>query len=268
MKRTKNGDTPLHLATTYWHPKIVSRLTWDDRVSLNVVNNKGLTALDAAEEFTGSLTCRKILTWISLLQAGASVAQNPRNAKENEQSVPSNEPTNTDSYKDRVNTLLLVSTLVATVTFAAGFTMPGGYNSNPHPGMATLVMQRSFHLFLICDAIALYSSIVVVVALIWAQLGDLNLVLSALKLAIPLLGVALTMMSLAFMAGVYLVVSDLNWLANIVWIMGSMFLAIFTLLFMPLVFPCYSKYRFSRYLIYYPFYLVLVATGSDTHVEL
>ncbi|CAL5390290.1 unnamed protein product [Camellia sinensis] len=30
----QHGNTPLHLATMDWHPKIVSTLTWDERVGL------------------------------------------------------------------------------------------------------------------------------------------------------------------------------------------------------------------------------------------
>ncbi|KAK1371779.1 hypothetical protein POM88_037871 [Heracleum sosnowskyi] len=80
----------------------------------------------------------------------------------------------------------------------AGFTMPGGYsNSEPDEGMATLLNKLAFQVFVICDTIALYSAIMVAVTLIWAQLGDLTLVLNALKVAIPLLGISLTLMSLA-----------------------------------------------------------------------
>ncbi|KAK9285296.1 hypothetical protein L1049_024487 [Liquidambar formosana] len=83
--------------------------------------------------------------------------------------------------------LLLVATLVATVTFAAGFTMPGGLeNSGRNQGMATLVAKHAFHAFLICNTISMYSSITAAVALIWAHLGDLNLVLAALNFSLPL----------------------------------------------------------------------------------
>ncbi|KAK9285476.1 hypothetical protein L1049_024670 [Liquidambar formosana] len=110
--------------------------------------------------------------------------------------------------------LLLVATLVATVTFAAGFTMPGGLeNSGRNQGMATLVAKHAFHAFLICNPISTYSSITAAVALIWAHLGDLNLVLAALNFSLPLVGIALTMISLTFMAGVYLEVRNLPWLA-------------------------------------------------------
>ncbi|KAM1513947.1 hypothetical protein ACFX11_025788 [Malus domestica] len=37
---------------------------------------------------------------------------------------------NEEIHRNRVNTLLVVATLVATVTFAAGFTMPGGYSNS------------------------------------------------------------------------------------------------------------------------------------------
>ena len=42
------GNTPLHLATMYGHPKVVNCLTWDKRVDLNLVNRKGRTAFDIA----------------------------------------------------------------------------------------------------------------------------------------------------------------------------------------------------------------------------
>ena len=42
------GNTPLHLATMYGHPKVVNCLTWDKRVDVNLVNRKGRTAFDIA----------------------------------------------------------------------------------------------------------------------------------------------------------------------------------------------------------------------------
>ena len=47
--KDKQGNTPLHLAAMDWHPKAVIALTWDSRVNVTVVNNRGMTALDAAE---------------------------------------------------------------------------------------------------------------------------------------------------------------------------------------------------------------------------
>ncbi|GAB4824950.1 hypothetical protein Ancab_007822 [Ancistrocladus abbreviatus] len=260
------GNTPLHLATINWHPKIISIMTWDQRVNLTVVNNEGLTALDAAEYYMEKLPAfRKRLTWTALKAASAPRATRLEVPNSYREDTTQSEPSNANCYNDRVNTLLLVATLVATVTFAAGFTMPGGFNnSQPDQGMATMLWDKKFAAFVFCNTVAMYSAILVAVSLIWAQLGDLNLVFTALRIALPLLGVALAMMSLAFMAGVCLVVSKLHWLVYAAFTMGLVFLIAVLVMFFPLCFPVTSGSRFCRWLSYYPFrLLILLAIRSD-----
>ncbi|XP_057461762.1 protein ACCELERATED CELL DEATH 6-like [Actinidia eriantha] len=262
-EKDDHGSTALHLATMHWQPNVVSSLTWDKRIKLGLVNDDGMTALDVAENMERMASFRKRLTWLALKSAGAPRGKISKAPKVNAQIPLQHEPPNMENYKDRINTLLLVSTLIATVTYAAGFTMPGGYNnSNPDQGMATMVSKPYFQMFVICDTIALYSSMIVAVSLIWAQLGDLNLILTALKLALPLLGISLSMMSLAFMAGVYLVVSRVIWLAYVTVVMGMVSLAILLALFIPHSFPTTSKYRIVRLISYYFFCLMLRASGS------
>ncbi|XP_059663150.1 protein ACCELERATED CELL DEATH 6-like isoform X2 [Cornus florida] len=258
-ERDKNGDTPLHLATRNGHARVVSIMTWDKRVNLELVNAQGLTALDVAENHPETTpSYQKRLTWLALRYAGA-----PR-AKQHGSTVTIRQrhaPPNMESYKDRVNTLLLVATLVVTVTFAAGFTMPGGYNSSDQDsrqGMAILVKKPMFHVFLISNTIAMYSSIIVAILLLWAMLNDIRLGLACLKLAVPLLGLSLSLVSLAFMAAICLVVSNLTWLSILVLIIGSLSLLTLLVLIVPLAFPYSLNHRIPRYIIRYPFYLLIL----------
>ncbi|XP_073061113.1 protein ACCELERATED CELL DEATH 6-like isoform X2 [Primulina eburnea] len=253
----KYGNKPLHLAAINWHPEIVNALTWDKRVDITSSNDKGLTALDAADfHMVDNPPFRQRLTWSALKAAGT-----PRRQSKSRR-VSSNR---TGKYKDRVNTLLLVSTLVATITFAAGFTLPGGYSiSETNIGMAAMLRKKAFHVFIFCDTIAMYSSIVVAVSLIWAQLGDLKLVLNAITIAQPLLVIALTMMSAAFTAGIFLVVRNLHWLSTVVLIIGFVFLSVLLVLLIPLCMPLTSSNRIARYISYYPFCLLMLATRTKS----
>ncbi|XP_030974201.1 protein ACCELERATED CELL DEATH 6-like [Quercus lobata] len=269
-----DGNTSLHLASKGRHPKVVSILTWDKRVDLKLLNDEGKTALDIAGKYSGKMpSFQERLTWLALRYASVeSHAPSPSMDKDKEtitknskSSKPRQTP-NMDNYKDRVNTLLLVATLVATVTFAAGFTVPGGNDdSDPHKGMAKFLRHHLFQVFIISNTIAMYSSVTVVVALIWAQLGDLNLVIASLKFAVPILGLALIMVSSAFMTGSYLMVRGLHWLASIVLIIGSFFLVILTLLFFPLCLPSSLPHPIFRYIVYYPFCLLVIVTRSNTN---
>ncbi|MCD7464976.1 hypothetical protein HAX54_000327 [Datura stramonium] len=54
-------------------------------------------------------------------------------------------------------THLVVATLLVTVTFAAGFTLPGGFDSDtksPNKGTAVLIRNAAFCAFVVTDAIA------------------------------------------------------------------------------------------------------------------
>lgn len=61
--------------------------------------------------------------------------------------------------KNILETNLVIAMLVATVTFAAAFTMPGGYNSQ---GLATLSAKPAFKAFVIFDTIAFLFSVIAV----------------------------------------------------------------------------------------------------------
>ncbi|CDP14767.1 unnamed protein product [Coffea canephora] len=267
-EKDADGNTPLHVATIYGHPKVVSSLTWDERVILQLENKDGLTALDIAEEqmkpYMASF--QKRLTWMALRVVGAPKAPHSKSATY--VNLMLEEQPTTENYRDKVNVILLVATLVATVTFSAGFAMPGGYkNSDPSQGIANMLEKVKFQEFVICDSLAMYSSIAVAVMLLWAQLGDQKSMHVALKLALPLLGIALAMMSIAFTAGVYLVVSKLNWLAHFVLFMGLNFVIVLVLLFLPLCFLGSSNYHRFRFLSYCPFCLMLYALGSYAENE-
>lgn len=169
----------------------------------------------------------------------------------------------TEKFKDRINTLMVIATLVATVTFAAGFTLPGGYiSSAPDLGMAVLVKKTAFQVFLVCNSIAMLSSMVTIMALIWAQLGDVVLIDKAFRVALPLLATALVSMSVAFMAGVCLVISHLPWLAYFILAIDSVFLLALLLLIIPYVFS-YPSQGYCRYIFTFPFYLMLLAVSDE-----
>ncbi|KAL3632301.1 hypothetical protein CASFOL_025285 [Castilleja foliolosa] len=260
-EKDKNGNTPLHLATIYGHPKTVGILVRDERVILKLVNNDHQTALDIAEEHmeTGSASFQKRLTCMALKVAGAPRSSQPKIFKGI--AVKHKNQPESEAWRDKINVLLVVSTIIATVTFNAGFTIPG--DSNPNQGASTTMLENmKFREYIICTTIALYSSIIVATTLIWAQLGDPSYTQCALKLALLLLGIALSMMSIAFLAGVYLVVRRLWWLANVVLVIGSGFTIALVVIFVPLCFLSLSNNQIFKSISYYPLYLVVYTLGN------
>ena len=64
---------------------------------------------------------------------------------------------NDANFKERYNYIVLVTTLITTVTFAAAFQVPGGYDDKGKP---ILLNNKRFKYFLIFDSLAFVTSIV------------------------------------------------------------------------------------------------------------
>ena len=62
---------------------------------------------------------------------------------------------NDSDFKERNNYIVLVTTLITTVTFAAAFQVPGGYDEKGKP---ILLKNQQFKYFLICDSLAFGTS--------------------------------------------------------------------------------------------------------------
>ncbi|CAH8313240.1 unnamed protein product [Eruca vesicaria subsp. sativa] len=250
------GNTPLHLASINSHPKVVSLFIHDNRVGLKVLNHKGFTTLDAAEEYMAAIpSLQQWLIWVALVSAGTTRAPRVRLKAE---SPTTEEDFTLKMYKDRVNTLLVVATLVATMAFAAGLSVPLGYNSTEFKSNVKHYYRESaFHAFVICNSIAVYSAVISTVALIGTQLADMKCMMTTFKFIVPLLGFSIISMSLAFVSGLYLVLGQHHWLAIFVLASGGFYLMALLLLIIPYA----SPYTFSplvfRYFLRFPFSMLV-----------
>ncbi|XP_010482371.1 PREDICTED: uncharacterized protein LOC104761050 [Camelina sativa] len=114
----------------------------------------------------------------------------------------------------RIIGLMLLTTIVAVVTFVMGFTCTKIYiNSAPDLGITGLVKKAIFIVFLLCNSIPMISSVIATMNLIWPQhMGDNPLIQKAMIRAMALLQLAFLSMLVAFMVGVFLVLILLPYL--------------------------------------------------------
>ncbi|XP_030440785.1 protein ACCELERATED CELL DEATH 6-like [Syzygium oleosum] len=236
-ERDHDGNTPSHLAAKYLQPSALIHLLLDERVNPFLLNHQRLAALDIAVKdrrrglrpalvFTLLMGASHKRLDLIILKPEARDKEFPRLDADEILPAPGR-------VRNIINTLLLVATLVTTVTFTAGFAIPGGLNgsdpaSKDYRGMATMLDNRMFQAFTICNTFAMFCSMTSVVGFMLAYLTGIPLATASCRLAGLLLSIALLPMSAAFLLGVTLTVGKLPWLATTILILGSIFFLIIT----------------------------------------
>ncbi|KAH7675640.1 26S proteasome regulatory complex subunit PSMD10 protein [Dioscorea alata] len=211
------GNTPLHLACKLGFKDIVYDLIKDGRTDSGVMNNEGCTPLDLSFYLYNPIALWQIqesspsLIFRCLLDAGAIFSPNRYDLQKRNVHDLENETTMISLSK----TLAILSILIATVTFTAGFTVPGGYssgsssNDNIQEGTAILSNKFCFKVFLISNTLAMVCSLTATCCLVHAggPLLDFKVRESFLSWSTSILWLAFLGMYLAFGMALMTVVS-------------------------------------------------------------
>ncbi|KAF8023877.1 hypothetical protein BT93_F1153 [Corymbia citriodora subsp. variegata] len=220
-----NGNTPLHLSIMERRRWIAAYLSWDARVDQTARNTKGETAFDI-EEPTKEPRVIPSVTMLNWRQLCLPHLWNFRGGffpctNEQKDGVLNSEQT----YKQNCQTLLMVATLVTAVTFAAAFTMPGGYNNNPGPGQGVALLQSSRHLkrFIISDTIAMTCSILASSIILWGAAFGKRSYVRCYVIAAVLTYIALQSTAISFATGLIAVLPDQTYVHTMANIACSIF---------------------------------------------
>ena len=128
-----------------------------------------------------------------------------------------------EGINNATNSVTVVAVLFATVAFAAIFTVPGG---NEDSGVAVAVTSPSFKIFFIFNAIALFTSLAVVVVQITLVRGETKSERQVVEVINKLMWLASVCTTVAFIAASYIVVGHhLQWAAILVTVIGGVIMA-------------------------------------------
>ncbi|KAK9064140.1 hypothetical protein SSX86_018012 [Deinandra increscens subsp. villosa] len=245
MLPDKAGLTALHVATRKKRAEIVNELLCLPDTNVNALTRDHKTALDIAEGLSlseESTDIRACLVRRGAVRAnelnqprGDELIRNTVTQIKNDVHIQLLQTKKTnknvhgiakelrklhrEGINNATNSVTVVAVLFATVAFAAIFTVPGGDDDN---GMAVTVHRTSFKIFFIFNAIALFTSLAVVVVQITLVRGETKAERKVVEVINKLMWLASVCTSVAFMASSYIVVGrKYEWAAVLITVVGG-----------------------------------------------
>ncbi|TVU00417.1 hypothetical protein EJB05_54154, partial [Eragrostis curvula] len=210
------GQTPLHLAVERCDPKMVAALLLYKNIDITMFDNTGDPAA-----WNLPTEQAKTLNWneVSMLMLKADPEAkgdiyNLHNQAKDEVTELSKKRIRllTETY---TNNTSLVAILIATITFAGAFTLPGGYSADVgSEGLPIMAKKVAFQAFLISDTLAMCSSLAVAFICVIAKWEDFEFLLYYRYFTKKLMWFAYIATTTAFATGLYTVLAPrLLWLA-------------------------------------------------------
>ncbi|KAF7823519.1 ankyrin repeat-containing protein [Senna tora] len=252
------GNTALHIATRKGRAQIVKMLLGHKETDKTAVNRSGETALDTAEK-TGNSDIKTILEEHGVQSAKHIKPQSAKNtARELKQTVSDIKhevhyqlehtrqtrkrvqgiakrinKMHAEGLNNAINSTTVVAVLIATVAFAAIFTVPGQYVDDPSDippgqslGEANIAPQVPFMIFFVLDSIALFISLAVVVVQTSVVVIESKAKKQMMAIINKLMWLACVLITVAFLALSFIVVGKHEkWLAIGVTVIGTTIMA-------------------------------------------
>lgn len=219
LRKTKDfdGNTPLHSAiqdnNSIGAKLIAERYVEDEdnrmaHCQLAILNNDGKSIMDLLASHDDAPT-----EVLQLLVNKSNAGANVHGLYIEGEWVRSGYGVCKSQIKDMANTLSVVAGLLATITFAAAFQVPGGFNGDS--GSPILLQRVAFKAFMIFNAFAMCGSMAVLFFLLWVMLtGNVTYSFLLLDLSIAILQLSFGATLLSFTTGVYVATSHKAlWLA-------------------------------------------------------
>ncbi|TXG74292.1 hypothetical protein EZV62_002871 [Acer yangbiense] len=156
-EKDEKGNTPfLHAASMRF---IINHSKVDEKV----FNNENQNAEDMIDLLTIFPWNSRLDIILWLFGTSSRIIRNGRLflSKDDDKEGKENRVDSVSSNEDGVGkNYLVVATLIATVTFAAGFTVPGGFvaNEGPTQGAAILTKNRAFQAFVLFNTVSMFLS--------------------------------------------------------------------------------------------------------------
>ncbi|XP_071734777.1 ankyrin repeat-containing protein At5g02620-like [Rutidosis leptorrhynchoides] len=256
----KKDNTALHITTRKGRTHIVcALLNHKDIINKNIINKYGETALDTAEKFARSEiamilqengvpkaksiknrpppltpTARELKQTVSDIKHGVhhQLEHTLRTQKRVKGIGKRINKLQLEGLNNAINSTTVVAVLIATVTFAAIFQLPGQYVDDPKDvpvgftlGEGNIASKPGFIVFLISDSLALFISLAVVVVQTSIVVVEKRAKKQVMAVINKLMWLASVFVSVAFLALSFIVVGNERWLAVGVTVIGSVTLA-------------------------------------------
>ncbi|XP_034686505.1 ankyrin repeat-containing protein At5g02620-like isoform X2 [Vitis riparia] len=223
-EKDAQGNTPLHLLSSY---QIFGLgFIWRPQVDKKAKNNENLTAYDiilrAKEDISGKKDDIQTDLEYDIPETRSLFMEKLKKKSERKKRSKEYREKRTSELQKRSQTHLIVSALITTVTFAAGFTLPGGYKDDD--GKAILSKKAAFKAFVVTDSIAMVSSLCAVFLHFLMTMRKHGEYLEKhLLWALSLTMVGMGAMAIAFATGLYVVLPHYSALSFLTCILCSCF---------------------------------------------